>query len=703
MNFPSEGLPQPQANDEFPACAVSLALEHGHQTALSNVIEKIRACENLSDLFRTTALEVRQLLRADRVGIFQFVPDSGWNEGEFVAEDVKPGISSVLAEKVHDHCFGEQFAVHYAQGRIQALPDIHRAQLSDCHVKILSRFQVRANLIVPLRLISNELWGLLCIHQCDGPRQWRPSDIEFVKQIGDYLGVALQQFLYLRQVKTQATQLAQMKAQAQAMERQQSLVKIANKIRRSLDFATICQTATQEVRHLLKADRIAIYQFNPDWSGNFVHESVVAGWDPLVEVVSPLEDTYLMETQGGRYANNEPLAVTDIYQEGYQACHLELLEKFQARAYAIAPIFQNDQLWGLFAAYQNTGPRAWKADEVQLLAQIGEQLGIALQQANHVQQIRTQSDELEKALEELKQSQAKLIQQEKMAGLGQLVAGVAHEINNPVNFIYGNLNHVEGYVQDVLAIINLYQQQYPEPADKIRQKSEILDLDFILVDLPKILDSMKIGADRIRKIVLSLRNFARLDEAEFKAVDIHDGIDSTLLVLSQRLKTCCQSRGINVVKHYGQVPLVQCYPAQLNQVLMNLLVNAIDAVEAGFESHGVLADHHLQQVHDDEYTPRIQITTGVTDKNRVEIRIRDNGIGINAAQQAKVFDYFFTTKPVGSGTGLGLAIARDIIVGHHHGSLRLASTPGQGAEFIIRLPLSSTRLSPDSLVPDDLA
>lgn len=670
-----------QAAHQLTSCAEQICQQIEQQKALTSIIDRIRSSLDLNLIFKTTATEVRQLLKADRVGVFRFAPGSGWDEGEFVSEDVASGFFSAMAAKVYDHCFGSQFAVHYAKGRVQAVADIYSAGLSDCHIQILEQFQVRANLIVPV-LKGEDLWGLLCIHQCRNLRHWQSSEIEFIKKIANHFAIALQQAEYLEQIKRQTTLLAQAKAQARALTRQRALVKIANQIRQSLNLDTICQTATEEVRHLLTADRVTIYRFNADWSGDFIFESVSEGWKPLVGILPTIEDTHLMETQGGRYAANETFAISDIYTAGHCDCHVALLEEFQARAYAIAPIFQGDRLWGLLTTFQNAAPRNWDIDEVELLDQIGEQLGIALQQAEYVQQIQTQSVELKQMLQELQQSQVQLIQNEKMASLGQLVAGIAHEINNPVNFIYGNLVYVHEHATNLLALVNLARQSDPQSAKDIPMRDQEVDIDFILEDLPKTLSSMKLGADRIRQIVLSLRNFSRLDEAEFKAVDIHEGIDSTLLILGHRLKACGGQCQVEVIKEYGEIPLVECYPAQLNQVFMNLLANAIDAIEEASNARklntGCKINHRV---------PRILISTRLKGQKHVEIRICDNGIGIDESSRAKIFDHFFTTKPVGKGTGLGLAISRKIIVEKHGGTLNVNSISGHGAEFIIRLPM----------------
>jgi len=297
-------------------------------------------------------------------------------------------------------------------------------------------------------------------------------------------------------------------------------------------------------------------------------------------------------------------------------------------------------------------------------------------------QLRSYSQQLEQALHELQETQTQLIQTEKMSSLGQLVAGVAHEINNPVSFIYGNIPHATAYTKDLLQLINLYRQHYPQPDAEIENAEAEIDLDFVLEDLPKLMDSMQIGAERIRQIVLSLRNFSRLDKAAREAVDLHKGIDNTLLLLQHRLKAKGERPAIKVITEYSNLPLVDCYAGQLNQVFMNILSNAIDALEEQME------DNSSSQVATKaQLAPQIRIRTEIQDDNQVVIRIADNGSGIPAEVQSRLFDPFFTTKPVGKGTGLGLSISYQIVVEKHGGQLQCVSNPGEGTEFVIELPL----------------
>jgi PAS domain S-box-containing protein len=315
---------------------------------------------------------------------------------------------------------------------------------------------------------------------------------------------------------------------------------------------------------------------------------------------------------------------------------------------------------------------------------------------NSEAQLRQKNSELEHLLRELHRTQTQMIQAEKMSGLGQLVAGIAHEINNPVNFIYGNLSYANTYTRDLLELLQLYQRYYPQPAAEIVELEDEIDLDFLVEDLPKLLDSMRIGAERIQKIVTSLRTFSRMDESEKKAVNIHDGIDSTLLILQNRLKTKSDHPGIEVIKNYGELPLVECYAGQLNQVFMNIISNAIDALE----------ESAAGQTNDGQHMPTITISTTLTihpkggahdelSPNSPQpaathacIRIADNGCGMPEHVRQRLFDPFFTTKPVGKGTGLGMSISYQIITEKHGGSLQCNSELGQGTEFTIMIPLS---------------
>lgn len=320
------------------------------------------------------------------------------------------------------------------------------------------------------------------------------------------------------------------------------------------------------------------------------------------------------------------------------------------------------------------------ADEVIERKRVAE----ALQESEAL--LTAQTQKLKNTLRELQRTQAQLVQTEKMSSLGQLVAGIAHEINNPVSFIYGNIIHARDYTQDLLRLIQLYQQYYPNPIPTIQAEIEAIELEFVIEDMPKLLDSMQAGAKRIHQIVESLRNFSRLDESDMKEVDIHEGIESTLMLLQNRLNAHPFAQGVKypattVIKEYGQLPVVECYPGQLNQVFMNILANAIDAIDEQFSHKD---GETLSSCPSSRW---IRIRTEQLEGDWLAIRIANNGVGITEEQFSKLFDPFFTTKRIGQGTGLGLSIAYQIIVEKHGGKLYCIAGQTQGAEFIIELPI----------------
>ncbi|MBO0348123.1 GAF domain-containing protein, partial [Phormidium pseudopriestleyi FRX01] len=513
--------------------------------------------------------------------------------------------------------------------------------------------------------------------------------------------------------------------------RQAILFRLATQIRQSLELSSILETAVTEIRNLLRVDRCLFAWYKPA-------KSELRSWESLEPDEKPPEQS-LGENLG--HLTHLPLHTSDYWQVINEAKHpalpslvgdyatsevgglaSKLLEMEIVRVDDVTMLtdsvmrqfFLNQDVSSIlavpietrlgkrgFVACANSSKiRPWSDDEIELLEAVGNQLAIAIDQAELYQQslhsaqvAREKAEQLEKTLVELQQTEAQLVQSEKMSGLGQLVAGIAHEINNPVNFIHGNLVHVNNYTLELLTVLNLYQKYYPEPVTELEEAIDEMDVEFLMDDLPKLLASMKLGTDRIREIVQSLRIFSRVDESDMKRANIRDGIESTLMILRHRLNAQPGRLPIQLIFEDGDLPLVECYPGQLNQVFMNLIANAIDALEEAIVSGKGSKSQPLPTLR--IRTERVNFPELDRDGEplensgspRVRITIADNGIGMTETVHRRLFDPFFTTKAVGKGTGLGLSISYQIVVEKHRGTLECISQPGQGAKFIIDLPI----------------
>ena len=498
----------------------------------------------------------------------------------------------------------------------------------------------------------------------------------------------------------------------ESLARESLLNRISTQIRNSLELNTILKTTVQEIREMLQIDRCQFAWYRPHNQSD-CWEVVQEARHPNLADIGDSE-TLAIGTLLQQLVNLEILQIDDlkaldnpIYRDARTLDYTSVL---------ILPMLTPAGTIGVISCLHASSIRPWNAGEVELLKAVQDQLLIAIKQAElygasckATELAQEQAMQLEQTLYELQRTQAQLIQVEKMSRLGQLVAGVAHEINNPVNFIYGNLIYVQEYSQDLLGLLQLYRAAYPNPSMLIKERIDAIDLDFLMTDFARLQDSMKLGAERIREIVRSLRIFSRLDESECKEIDIHSGIESTLMILQHRLKAKLGYPAVNLIKNYGDLPLVQCYAGQLNQVFMNLLANALDALEEKIiQQNGAAMNDECKTISCS--SPTITINTGISQRtnsnlmmgcqqandqkavnsqlgNYVFIRITDNGTGMSEKIQQQLFNPFFTTKPIGKGTGLGLAISYQIVVERHGGLLHCNSTPGVGSEFVVEIPI----------------
>ncbi|HEY9704438.1 MAG TPA: GAF domain-containing protein, partial [Allocoleopsis sp.] len=357
--------------------------------------------------------------------------------------------------------------------------DVKTAELTTKHRKFLNQIEVKAKLVVPIRM-GEKLWGLLIAHECEKPREWQLSEIDLLQQLSIEASIAIQQAELYKQTVANATK-AQEQAQklALAAEQQKTLFTVVSKIRESLDLETIFQSTVQEVRKILDADRVGIYRFYPDSNcseGEFLSEDVLPGFSSVLGM--KITDHCFGEVSA-EYLTGKVWIINDIYQSNLSDCHIKFLERINIKSNLIVPLIEGDELWGLLCSHQCQKPREWQSSEIEFVTQIAAHLGVALQQSELLAQTQLQTQRLSVTLEDLKATQSQLIQNEKMSSLGQLVAGIAHEINNPVNFIYGNVNYIEEYAQNLLELIELYQETYPQSPPNIEQKQEDIDLDFL--------------------------------------------------------------------------------------------------------------------------------------------------------------------------------------------------------------------------------
>ncbi|RUT07656.1 hypothetical protein DSM106972_019160 [Dulcicalothrix desertica PCC 7102] len=698
---------------------------------LHSINDRIRKLLELPNILKVVVEELRLFLTTDRVMVYKFHAD---NNGQVIAESLN---ENKLPSLLNLNFPADDIPAHarelFVQSRISSIVNVDTGQIAQnpmnfngmsasqrsvdpCHAEYLTAMGVQSSIVVPI-LYHDQLWGLLVSHHSQ-PRLISNVEVDTVQTVADLLAVVIAYITPLQEARLKAhretiiNHIADRLHLLPDMDLQTALEETVTAFdgcggRLCICSETIHQTDTLQsfIECLTDATKIKVYQI-----GKQPVVPKIAKFD-IIEQYSAWEEHYK-----GHYS---VWAISDIYQTpelrnlqiAFQATNIRsilmipLMYRSQLQGYlsVFRDSYESETLWAgefdpderqrlprqsfeIWRQSKQLQAKQWTSDEITLAASIGHQFATATyeyelyQKVNYFNfnlesQVLKRTLELTTTLQELKQTQTQLIQTEKMSSLGQLVAGIAHEINNPVNFIYGNINHVHQYVDDILGILDLYQQNCSTDIPEVIERAEEVDLNFIVEDLPKMLSSIKLGTDRIRQIVLSLRNFSRLDQAEVKPVNIHEGIDSTLVILQHRLKAKPESPAICIIKEYGDLPPVECYAGQINQVFMNVLSNAIDALEQQRESkkNTITISTNISQFSDN--------------RPSVLISIADNGCGIPEHVIKKIFDPFFTTKEVGQGTGLGLSISYQIIVDKHSGTFKCKSQPGEGTEFLIQIPI----------------
>ncbi|MGB3191905.1 MAG: ATP-binding protein [Limnoraphis sp.] len=609
------------------------------ETLVNQLTEQIRASLDLNTLLQITVQEVMRVLGLSWVGFSWYQTEQKHLEIVCSSSQLKfsrnfPQINTFIEKNFTNFLVSSPIA----SAEMISWDQLEKTQLSDANKTDLKKAGISCYFALQIQVNSNQKGYLIGLSSA--PISNEKAILKLLKTIRGQLIIAITQANLYKQVKEKVELLNQtlderLEAQAQLQQKMEMLDRSSNGI--------IIRDMGHKITYWNQGAE-NIY----GWKKAEVMDKNIHS---LLTTIFPTSQAEVME---------------QLLQEGTWTGELQHQTKdFQNIVAFSRWTLQRDEQGNPYAILEiNSDITERKAAEIAL--------------AYSETKLREKATQLEATLVELQRTQAQVIQNEKMSSLGQLVAGVAHEINNPVNFIYGNLTHAEEYMQDLVNLLHLYQDNYPDSTPEIQDEIEVVDLEFIEEDFPKILKSMKNGAKRIEDIVVSLRNFSRMDEADLKEVNIHEGIDSTLMILQSRLNLMGSQTQIEVIKNYGNLPLVECYPGRLNQVLMNLLINAIDAIQEKYNQPSLSAAQGT--------VPTIEISTELLENNQVQIRIKDNGYGVSESAQDHLFDPFFTTKPVGKGTGLGLSIGYQIITEKHQGNLYCNCKLEAGAEFIIEIP-----------------
>lgn len=693
-------------------------------------VSKIQSAKNLKDLCQVTVEEVRQISGFDRVMVYQFDPEGN---GAVIAEDKAEKLSPFLGLNYPSSDIPKQARQLYSLNWLRLIPDINYKpvpivsgknavttqprdlsfsvlrSVSPIHIEYLQNMGVAASMSISL-IKDKELWGLIACHNYT-PKYLNYELRAACEFIGQVMSLELQSkegnedYDYKLHLKSLQTKIFEDISTSENLSQvlvkcQHNLLEAVNAQGAAIVFGDNCyrvgQTPegeslkylTQWVQKHLKQEIFYTDSLTKCYPEAEEFKDTASGC--LAIAISPTQKIYVLWFR--------PEVIKTVNWAGNPNKPLQTDEDGN---YRLSPR-KSFELWKENVRYKSL---PWKQCEIDaalelrkaminiVLCQIDklEKLNRALEES--VAREREKTAHLKTAMSELKRAQTQLVQSERMSSLGQLVSAVAYEVTNPINFIHGNLIYANEYSQKMIDLLQLYEQHYPSASPEIQAQIEAVELEFIVEDLPKLLGSMKVGANRIREIVQSLRNFSRIDEADIKPVDIHDGLDSALLILSNRLKPKPDRPAIHLIKEYGSLPLVECYAVQINQVFMNVLTNAIDALEDAFVNNNLSS--HGGDKEEPVKCGQIRIVTEICPGEKaVAVRIEDNGCGMTQTVRQKIFEPFFTTKPVGKGAGIGLTISHEIAVEQHGGKLTCISAPGEGTELIIEIPLNQTHPKP---------
>ncbi|GAX40763.1 methyl-accepting chemotaxis sensory transducer with phytochrome sensor [Tolypothrix sp. NIES-4075] len=570
------------------------------EKVFTKIVNRIRQSLDVESVFKTTTQEVRQSLQCDRVAVYRFNPDWG---GEFVAESVGTGWTKLVGLDIKtvldDTYLQETKGGRYVRGENFVVNDIYEVGLAPCHIEILEQFEAKAYIIVPI-FFGDKLWGLLAAYQNSSTREWQTWEVNFLVQTSLQFSLAKSQIDYLELVRVKSEKLAQI------AEQEKAVTKISNRIRQSLDVEEIFKTTTQEVRQLLRCDRVAVFRFNPDWSGEFLAESVGHTWVKLVgpDIKTVWEDSHLQETQGGRYAKGESFVVNDIYQVDHSPCHIEILEQFEIKAYVIVPVFCGEQLWGLLAAYQNSGTRDWEESQVTLLARIGNQLGLALQQTEYLQQLQAQSAKLaeaatrEKAAKELLQQRSiQLLTALRPALNGDLtvrapitedeLGTIADAYNNTLQALRQIVTQVQAAAQQVAQTSSTSDTSLAGLTNLAQQQSE--EITAALGDIQQMVDSTQAVVTNAELVQVAVQQTNQTVESGDAAMNLTvkaiQGIRETVAQTSKKIKRLSESSQ----KISKVVNLIGNFATQTNVLALNAAIEATRAGEYG-KGFAVVAD-----------------------------------------------------------------------------------------------------------------